>query len=180
MDGKSEQNSTTKTNTKATTPPVNAIELSPRDIEAQNERTRLEARKYAINLRQKKIINENMERILASKRNVVHAQQHDISYNRTIERVQSELSKSSRIFSKLIHIKFIDDFSDLIGNTIARPNAILFGSVTALLLTLATYLISKTIGYTMSGFETIAAFIIGWTLGIIHDYLRLLLTGNKY
>ena len=160
--------------------PATTVELSPRDIETQNEITRLEAKKYTINLRQKKIINENKERILASKRSVLHVQQHDISYNRTVERAQSELPKSSRIFSKIIHIKLIDDISDFIGNIIARPNVILFGSISAFLITLITYMVSKYIGYAMSGSETIAAFIIGFIIGIIHDYLRLLFTGKKY
>ena len=44
---------------------------------------------------------------------------------------------------------------------------------------LIIYTIAKTIGYKLSGFETIAAFLIGWLIGLIYDYLRILITGKK-
>ena len=66
-----------------------------------------------------------------------------------------------------------------VGGTIARPNAILSGSVSAFLLTLAVYLVARFNGYPLSGAETIASFIFGWLLGLIYDYLRILLLGKK-
>jgi len=96
-----------------------------------------------------------------------------------MKHVQSELPASSRMYSNIIHNKVIEKMSDIVGNTIARPNAILLGAVVAFVLTLLTYTVAKTIGYALSGFETIAAFIIGWLIGIIYDYLRVLITGTK-
>ena len=60
-----------------------------------------------------------------------------------------------------------------------RPNAILAGAVVAFVLVLAVYLISKFYGYTLSGFETIGAFIVGWVLGILYDFFKVMITGKK-
>lgn len=61
----------------------------------------------------------------------------------------------------------------------ARPNAILAGSVVAFFAVLGVYLLAKNLGYVLSGFETIAAFVIGWIIGILYDYFRTMITGKK-
>lgn len=101
------------------------------------------------------------------------------SYKKIIIRTQNKLPISSKLFSKFIHNHQIETVSDLIGNTIARPNAILIGSIFAFVATLSLYIISKTIGYSLSGSETIISFAIGWSLGIISDMLKYLIIGNK-
>ncbi|NTW62184.1 hypothetical protein HGB25_02125 [Candidatus Saccharibacteria bacterium] len=101
------------------------------------------------------------------------------SYKQTLKRIQGELPKGSKGFSKVIHNNIVEKTSEALGSTVARPNAILAGSVVAFSLTLFIYFVSKNIGYTMSGFETIAAFTLGWIIGILYDYFRLLLTGKK-
>ena len=94
-------------------------------------------------------------------------------------RVQNELPIQNRLFSKIIHNKLIEKTSDIVGGTIARPNAMLSGSIVAFVLTLLIYTVSKMIGYRLSGFETITAFILGWIIGLVYDYLHVLVTGNK-
>ena len=96
-----------------------------------------------------------------------------------MNQVQKELPASNRVFSKVIHNYFIEKTSDIVGNTVARPNALFAGAFVAFVLTLLTYTVAKTIGYSLSGFETIAAFVIGWIIGITYDYLRILVTGKK-
>ena len=78
---------------------------------------------------------------------------------------------SNWTFSRIIHNKYIEPTSDFLGNTIARPNAILAGAITAFILTLITYTVAKTIGYSLSGSETIVAFVIGWTIAVIYDFI---------
>jgi hypothetical protein len=41
------------------------------------------------------------------------------------------------------------------------------------------YLIAKNLGYVLSGFETIGAFAIGWIIGVLYDYFRVMVTGKK-
>lgn len=101
------------------------------------------------------------------------------SYKKHMAHVQSELPAPQRAFSKLIHSPIVEKTSEFVGATVARPNAILSGAVVAFFLVLAIYLIAKNLGYVLSGFETIGAFIVGWVIGILYDYFRVLITGKK-
>lgn len=101
------------------------------------------------------------------------------SYKKTMKQVQGELSPIDRAFSKFIHNKAVERVSDAVGATIARPNAILVGSITAFVFTLVIFLVARYYGYPLSGTETIAAFGLGWLVGLLFDYLRLEFTGGK-
>ena len=105
--------------------------------------------------------------------------QRKSSYKSTMDQIRSEMSTPSRSFSKVIHNRAVEKVSDAVGSTIARPNAILAGSFTAALFTLAIYVFAKHYGYELSGFETIGGFIIGWAVGLIYDYARLLISGGR-
>lgn len=110
---------------------------------------------------------------------VVSKKEREKSFKRNISHVQSQLPLPSRVFSKVIHNKTVEKTSDFIGSTVARPDAILAGAVVAFILVLGVYIIAKSLGYVLSGFETIGAFIAGWVLGVIYDYLRVLVTGKR-
>jgi hypothetical protein len=101
------------------------------------------------------------------------------NFNKTMSETQAHMSPAVRSFSKLIHNKSVEKTSEVIGSTVARPNAILAGSVTAFSLSLVIYLIANYNGYPLSGSETIAAFIIGWVIGLLFDYIRVMVTGKK-
>jgi hypothetical protein len=113
-----------------------------------------------------------------TRRGTISKKQREDSFTRTIKNVQTELPAKNVAFSKIIHNKTVEKISNVTGNTIARPNAILFGSIVAFVMTLLTYTIAKIMGYKLSGFETIAAFFIGWLLGLLFDYFRTLFTGK--
>lgn len=101
------------------------------------------------------------------------------SFKKEMDHVQSQLPAGQRAFSKVIHAPVVEKASEVVGSTIARPNAILSGAFVAFILVLAVYLIAKNFGYVLSGFETIGAFIVGWVLGVLYDYFRVLITGKK-
>lgn len=101
------------------------------------------------------------------------------SYKATMKETQAQLSAPSRTFSKVIHNPAVEKTSEVVGATVARPNAILAGSLTAFLFTLVIYVVARHYGYPLSGFETIAAFIVGWATGLLIDYLRVMITGKK-
>jgi hypothetical protein len=161
-----------------------SVELSPRDIEARTEKARTEAMDISKNANAE-LKNKDSEKIIRQK-NLFHKQgsiskkQRNDSYKKTIKQVQDELSDGNRIFSKIVHNKVIEKISDTVSNTIARPDAMLSGAFFAFIITLIVYIVAKTIGYSLSGFETIAAFIIGWIFGIIYDYFRNLIVGKKF
>lgn len=110
---------------------------------------------------------------------VVSKKERDASYKHHMKQLQAELSPSQRAFSKVIHNPIIEKTSEVVGSTVARPNAVLAGAAVAFFLVLAVYLVSKFYGYTLSGFETIGAFIVGWILGILYDFFRVMFTGKK-
>lgn len=160
--------------------PDNTVELSPRDIETRAEKARTEAIRTAISVETKSKDSEKLKSHPSLPHHgSISNKQRDESYARTLKQVQSELPTGGRMFSKITHSKLIEKTSDIVGNTIARPDAMLSGAIFAFVLTLLAYTVAKTIGYTLSGFETIAAFIIGWIIGIMYDYLRVLITGKK-
>lgn len=92
---------------------------------------------------------------------------------------RAHMSVPARAFSTIIHNKVIEKTSDVVGSTVARPNAVLSGAVSAFILTLVIYLIARHYGYPLSGFESIGTFIIGWVLGLLFDYFRVMITGKK-
>lgn len=102
-----------------------------------------------------------------------------VSYKKTMDVIRTEMSTPSRTFSKIIHTPFVEKSSEVLGSSLARPNAILAGSFTALLLVMGIYVIARTFGYRLSGFETIGAFILGWIIGIIFDYIKIMITGKR-
>lgn len=103
----------------------------------------------------------------------------DASFTATMKEVRGQMSAPSRAFSKVIHNKAVEKVSDITAATVARPNAILTGSIFAFVLTLGVYLVAKNYGYTLSGVETIAAFALGWLLGLTYDFLKVMITGRK-
>jgi hypothetical protein len=158
--------------------PDTKVELSPRDIEARAEKARVEALETAVSVESKSIEKEP-KKSPTSRRGPINKKQREKSFKQTMGQVQKELPTSNRIFSKFIHNNVVEKTSDVVGSTIARPNALFAGAFVAFVLTMITYTVAKTIGYSLSGFETIAAFIIGWLIGMTYDYLRILITGKK-
>ncbi|HMM61966.1 MAG TPA: hypothetical protein PKC86_00210 [Candidatus Saccharibacteria bacterium] len=153
-------------------------ELSERDADAAAERAKTEALESAAKIETDNNKAEKQPKS-TSRRGPISKKQKNDSFKRTMKQVQSELPLAKRVFSKVIHNKTVEKVSDVVGSTVARPNAVLSGAVSAFILTLVVYIVAKTIGYRLSGFETIAAFIVGWTIGILYDYLRILITGKK-
>ena len=100
-------------------------------------------------------------------------------FDKTMAAVQSQLSPSSRAFSKVIHNPTIEKASEVTGNTVARPNALLSGAIAAFVLTLAIYLIARFNGYPLSGAESIAAFALGWLCGLAFDFVRMMMLGRR-
>lgn len=102
----------------------------------------------------------------------------DASFDATMGEIRAHMSAPDRVFSSIIHNKTVEKVSDAVGSTIARPNAILSGSVFAFIFTLVIYLVANHNGYALSGSETIASFALGWLIGLIFDYVRVLIIGK--
>ena len=79
-----------------------------------------------------------------------------------------------RRFSAYIHTRMVWSISSMLSQTIARPHALLFGAVASFVVTTGMYLLSKNFGYSLSGFEPIGAFLVGWAAGIVLDVVSVL------
>lgn len=157
----------------------NRVEQSPEARAEAVEKARAEANKEALMSKErgggeKKGGGEPT----ASAVRKVTKKEKDVQYKKTLTEIQSQMSTPARAFSKVLHNPVVERTSDVVGSTVARPNAILAGSTTAFLVVAIVYLVTKYFGYVLSGFETIGAFILGWLLGIIIDYLRVLFSGK--
>lgn len=113
------------------------------------------------------------------RRGAISKKEREKSFHAHMIDAERDMTTGERVFSKLIHFKPIEKASDLASSTIARPNALLSGSIAAFITITVLYFAAKHYGFQLSGFETIAAFIGGWILGIVYDYLSLLLRGRR-
>jgi hypothetical protein len=109
----------------------------------------------------------------------VTKKEKEVSYKNTMKQIQSEMNPVARGFSKVIHAPAVEKTAQVVGGTIARPNALLAGGAAAFLFVLVAYFVAKKYGYALSGFETIGAFILGWALGLIYDYAKLMFAGRR-
>lgn len=91
------------------------------------------------------------------------------NFSAILERATESQPRSRRLFSRFIHLDAVYYASEFLASTIARPNAILCGAVVAFFATITAYLFAKNFGYSLSGFETVGGFIVGWTIGILFD-----------
>lgn len=156
-----------------------AAEKDQSQREKDTTEAKLDALKNAEEIEAHSETHQKREASPAERRGPITKKQLDTQFNRTMSHVREELPASSRAFSKFIHIKAVEKTSDVLGSTLARPNALLAGAICAFGLTLALYLFAKNMGYRLSGFETIGTFIIGWCLGMLYDYLKVMITGRK-
>ncbi|RWZ78493.1 MAG: hypothetical protein EOT05_01925 [Candidatus Microsaccharimonas sossegonensis] len=175
------------------TPKVSAehYEKSEKNNEAKNERlesgekaaekARVEALETAISIEKGSAEKKTRSNDTPPprRRGGISKKEKNASYKKHMKQLQAELPPAQRAFSKFIHAPIVEKASEIIGGTVARPNAVLSGAVVAFVLVLAVYLIAKYFGYVLSGFETIGAFIIGWVIGILYDYFKVLVTGKK-
>lgn len=155
------------------------LERSPeRNHETTVESARAEALEQA-SVAEKERHEERLDTHTPEHKRTITKKDKEQSFNATMREVRTQMSPMNRAFSKIIHQPAIEKTSEFIGNTIARPNAILSGSLTAFLFTASFYLIARFNGYPLSGSETIASFVVGWCVGLIIDYIRLLFAGKK-
>lgn len=101
------------------------------------------------------------------------------SFARTMTQARTHMNPLQRAWSVLIHQRVLDIIATSIGATIGRPLALLCGATGSIVVIIIMYSTAKTIGYPLSGSEGMAGFILGWTLGIIIEFIQAMITGGK-
>lgn len=105
--------------------------------------------------------------------------QLDNSFKSQLKSAEHEMTTAERIISRFIHIKPIEKTVDFAAITIARPNAMLCGSIAAFAGVTIVYFISKYYAFQLTGFETIGTFLVGWIIGLLYDYFTVMIRGRK-
>lgn len=141
--------------------------------EAKTEETAAEARHKAAELARsaEEEVTKTAETVKQSTAQPLTKQDVAERYQQTLRRVQSQLPAPSRAFSKVIHNPVVDKASDVIGNTVARPNLIIAGAIGAIA-SIIVYVIAQRYGYPLSGSEAMVLFVLGWLIGAIIEYAR--------
>jgi uncharacterized membrane protein YdbT with pleckstrin-like domain len=109
---------------------------------------------------------------------VISHESREVVFNESMLDIQKRMSAPSRAFSKVIHNPVVEDTSEVVGRTIARPTSILSGSACAFIVLLGVYLLAKHNGFALSGSEFIGVFILGWALGLLIDFFRHMVSGR--
>lgn len=150
--------------------------------EKQAEKAKIEALEQAVSVERGGAEKKGRESGAAPaqrRHGVVSKKERNESYKQHLKQIHSEMSPTQRGFSKVIHNPAVEKASEVVGSTVARPNSILAGAVVAFFAVLGVYLVAKHYGYVLSGFETIGAFIVGWIIGALYDFFRVMITGKK-
>lgn len=113
------------------------------------------------------------------RRGPISKQQLSHSFDSQMSHARERMTPSARVFSKFIHSKPIEKTSEVLGSTLARPNALLSGSIVAFASVTVLYFVAKHYGFQLSGFETIGAFVLGWIIGILYDYFSVMIKGKN-
>ena len=151
-------------------------EASRRDREetvaALHEKAALEANDESASEQPEKPLGKRRSHLLSK-------HDREQSFKKQMDAVQNELSPAEKTFSKFIHHPAVETVSDWSAASVARPNALLGASIAAFIAVTVVYIVAKYIGFRLSGFEIIAAFIGGWLIGMLYDYFKVLTNGRK-
>lgn len=97
---------------------------------------------------------------------LVNKEIKDISYRRTLKKVQSKLTYSSRVFSKIVHQPTIEKVSDITSKTIARPSGILFGGLFSFIGSSIFLWTARHYGYEYNFLLFLIFFVVGFMIGL--------------
>lgn len=91
---------------------------------------------------------------------LVNKELKELSYRRTLRRVQNKLPAPARAFSRFVHSPAIETISEVAGKTVARPSGVLAGGIFAFLGSSIFLWIARHYGYEYN-FLLFALFFIG-------------------
>lgn len=91
---------------------------------------------------------------------LVNKELKELSYRRTMRRVQNKLPAPARTFSRFVHSPAVEAVSEVAGKTIARPSGVLAGGIFAFLGSSIFLWIARHYGYEYN-FLLFALFFVG-------------------
>lgn len=147
---------------------ANKGEQAEKKIAAEREKRELELAKQQERAKNEK--GEQRDKDVKSPSKYTK-QEKKQAYKKEIKKVQSQLPRGSRAFSKVVHNPVIETISDATAKTIFRPSALIGGSITGLVLGLIIYLVARYYGYPISTMTLVLLLIVGAVLGVIVELI---------
>ena len=91
------------------------------------------------------------------------------SYNQTMNRVRSKMNPASRAFSSFIHAPVVEQTTEVVGKTVARPSGIMGGGIAAVIGLGIVFFFARRNGFALSGSEFILLLLAGFVVGILFE-----------
>jgi hypothetical protein len=101
----------------------------------------------------------------------LHKSLKSSSYDEALKSLREQLPKHKSRFSKVSHGKGMDELSDFLAMTLARPRSILCGSLLALIVVLKGVYLSSHYGYSYNYLLLVLFYLIGYFLELIIELI---------
>lgn len=93
------------------------------------------------------------------------------TFDRTLTSVRRKLSPPERTFSKIVHNRAVENTSDIVGKTVARPSGVLYGGLFSFVFSLGAYLLARHLGGEMRPNFFIITFVGGYIFGLFIELI---------
>jgi hypothetical protein len=149
-----------------------AEEISETEVEAIKHRIKKESKSRD----EVEVVDE--ESTPQGSQMLVNSELKGMAFQRTLKRVQRQLSRPERTFSKTIHRPTVDALSRAGEKTIARPAGILGGGLFALIGSIFVLYNAKQFGFKYNFLVFLILFVIGYVFGTVLEIFTRLLSKN--
>lgn len=89
------------------------------------------------------------------------------AFKKEINRVQAQLPPATRVLSKIVHNRIVEDISEVLEETVLRPSVLIGGAVVGLVGGGIFYLYARTQGFPLSGSEFLVTMLAGALIGVV-------------
>lgn len=101
------------------------------------------------------------------------------SYNKTLASTRKHLSASDRKLSKFIHKPTVENISDTMASTVARPKSLFSAGLITFIGSLVILMMARKYGFTYNHTLFIVLFAVGYTFGLGFELIIYLFRRNK-
>lgn len=144
----------------------NAAELA-KDTHHEREKARHEVHEHAVSASEQ-IQPQSEQR----SQQTAHTTKKDkeLAFDTIMHHTRSQMSKTERTFSKLIHQPAVEKTSEALGKTVARPSGIAGATVAAGIGLLSVYSVAKFAGFQLAGSEMPLLLAGGFLAGLFVEW----------
>lgn len=100
-------------------------------------------------------------------------------YRQSLDHANHNLSVTDRLFSNIAHSKLLELASEIGAKTIARPNAVLGGSILMVFGGLTAFIIAKYVGFELPFSILVVLYTTGFILSIALEIIYKIVKGIK-